>query len=71
MKIVCINNSGLNGTTELTINKTYETIEASKDQASPDQYYIKDNSGEKRWYNDYRFKDIATIRKEKLNQIGI
>lgn len=68
MKIICINNSGiLNGPIELlTINKTYEVIKNSKGQ-----YYIKDNSGEERWYNDNRFKDIATIRKEKLKQLGI
>lgn len=68
MKIVCINNSDiLNGLIELlTINKTYEVVRASKGQ-----YYIKDNSGEERWYNDNRFKDIATIRKEKLKQLGI
>ena len=68
MKIVCINNSDiLNGLIELlTINKTYEVIKNSKGQ-----YYIKDNSGEERWYNDNRFKDITTIRKEKLKQLGI
>ena len=68
MKIICINNSGiLNGPIELlTINKTYEVIKNSKGQ-----YYIKDNTGEERWYNDNRFKDIATIRKEKLKQLGI
>ena len=68
MKIICINNSGiLNGPIELlTINKTYEVIKNSRGQ-----YYIKDNTGEERWYNDNRFKDIATIRKEKLNQLGI
>lgn len=68
MKIICINNSDiLNGLIELlTINKTYEVIKNSKDQ-----YYIKDNSGEERWYNDNRFKDITTIRKEKLKQLGI
>jgi hypothetical protein len=68
MKLICINNSGiLNGPIELlTINKTYEAIKISKGQ-----YYIKDNSGEERWYNDNRFKDISTIRKEKLKQLGI
>lgn len=68
MKIVCINNSDiLNGLIELlTINKTYEVLKTSQGQ-----YYIKDNSGEERWYNDNRFKDIATIRKEKLKQLGI
>jgi len=68
MKIVCINNSDiLNGLIELlTINKTYEVIKNSKGQ-----YYIKDNSGEERWYNDNRFKDITTIREEKLKQLGI
>ena len=68
MKIICINNSGiLNGPIELlTINKTYEVIKNSRGQ-----YYIKDNTGEERWYNDNRFKDIATIRKEKLKQLGI
>ncbi len=68
MKIICINNSGiLNGPIELlTINKAYEIIKNSRGQ-----YYIKDNTGEERWYNDNRFKDIATIRKEKLNQLGI
>jgi hypothetical protein len=68
MKIICINNSDiLNGLNELlTIDKTYETIKISQGQ-----YYIKDNSGEERWYNDNRFKDIATIRKEKLKQLGI
>ena len=68
MKIICINNSGiLNGPIELlTINKTYEVIKNSRGQ-----YYIKDNTGEERWYNDSRFKDIATIRKEKLKQLGI
>lgn len=68
MKVVCINNSDiLNGLIELlTINKTYEVVRESKGQ-----YYIKDNSGEERWYNDNRFKDITTIRKEKLKQLGI
>jgi hypothetical protein len=68
MKIVCINNSDiLQGTIELlTINKTYEVLKTSQGQ-----YYIKDNSGEERWYNDNRFKDISTIRKEKLKQLGI
>lgn len=68
MKVKCINNSGiLNGPIELiTINKTYEAIKISQGQ-----YYIKDNSGEERWYNDNRFKDIAIVRQEKLKQIGI
>jgi len=68
MKLICINNSGiLNGNIELlTINKTYEAIKISQGQ-----YYIKDNSNEERWYNDNRFKDISTIRKEKLKQLGI
>ena len=68
MKVVCINNSDiLNGLIELlTINKTYEVVRESKGQ-----YYIKDNSGEERWYNDNRFKDITIIRKEKLKQLGI
>lgn len=68
MKIICINNSDiLNGPIELlTINKTYDVIKESQGQ-----YYIKDNSGEERWYNDNRFKDITTIRKEKLKQLGI
>jgi len=68
MKLICINNSGIiNGPIELlTIDKTYEAIKVSQDQ-----YYIKDNSGDERWYNDNRFKDIATIRQEKLKQIGI
>ena len=78
MKIICINNSDiLNGPIELlTINKTYEVIKNSKDQywlgRRPSLWvYIKDNSGEERWYNDNRFKDITTIRKEKLKQLGI
>lgn len=68
MKVKCINNSGiLNGPIELlTINKTYEVIKNSQGQ-----YLIKDNSGEERWYNDNRFKDIAIVRQEKLKQIGI
>lgn len=68
MKVKCINNSGiLNGPIELlTINKTYEVIKNSRGQ-----YLIKDNSGEERWYNDNRFKDIAIVRQEKLKQIGI
>lgn len=68
MKIICINNSGiLNGPIELlTINKTYEAIKISQGQ-----YYIKDNSGEERWYNDNRFKDMSIVRQEKLKQIGI
>ena len=68
MKLICINNSEiLNGPIKLlTINKTYEGIKITQDQ-----YYIKDNSGEERWYNANRFKDIATIRKEKLKQLGI
>jgi hypothetical protein len=68
MKLICINNSEIiNGPIELlTINKTYEAIKISQGQ-----YYIKDNSGDERWYNTNRFKDIATIREEKLKQIGI
>ena len=68
MKVKCINNSGiLNGPIELiTINKTYEAIKISQGQ-----YYIKDNSGEERWYNDNRFKDIALVRQDTLQQIGI
>ena len=68
MKVKCINNSGiLNGPIELlTTNKTYEVIKNSQGQ-----YLIKDNSGEERWYNDNRFKDIAIVRQEKLKQIGI
>ena len=68
MKIICINNSGIiNGPIELlTINKIYEAIKVSQDQ-----YYIKDNSGEERWYNYNRFKDMAIVRQEKLKQIGI
>jgi hypothetical protein len=68
MKLICINNSDiLNGLNELlTIDKTYEAIKISQGQ-----YYIKDNSNEERWYNDNRFKDISTIRKEKLKQLGI
>ena len=77
MKIVCINNSNkmsgiINGPYVLelikllTINKTYEAIEISQNQ-----YYIKDNSGDERWYNQNRFKDVAIVRQEKLKQIGI
>ena len=68
MKIICINNSGIiNGPIELlTINKIYDAIKVSQDQ-----YYIKDNSGEERWYNYNRFKDMAIVRQEKLKQIGI
>ena len=68
MKIVCINNSGIidGPIALLTINKTYETIEISQNQ-----YYIKDNSGDERWYNQNRFKDVAIVRQEKLKQIGI
>jgi hypothetical protein len=68
MKIICINNSEIiNGPIELlTINKIYEAIKVSQDQ-----YYIKDNSGEERWYNYNRFKDMAIVRQEKLKQIGI
>ena len=64
MKLICINN--FDATELLTINKTYEVIKNNKGQ-----YLIKDNSGEERWYNANRFKDIATIREEKLKQIGI
>jgi hypothetical protein len=68
MKIICINNSEIiNGPNELlTINKIYEAIKVSQGQ-----YYIKDNSGEERWYNYNRFKDMAIVRQEKLKQIGI
>jgi hypothetical protein len=68
MKIICINNSGIiNGPIKLlTINKIYEATKVSQDQ-----YYIKDNSGEERWYNYNRFKDMAIVRQEKLKQIGI
>lgn len=72
MKIVCINNSNkMSGIINdpialLTINKTYEAIEISQNQ-----YYIKDNSGDERWYNQNRFKDVAIVRQEKLKQIGI
>lgn len=68
MKIVCINNSGIidGPIALLTINKTYEAIEISQNQ-----YYIKDNSGDERWYNQNRFKDVAIVRQEKLKQIGI
>ena len=68
MKIVCINNSGIidGPIALLTINKTYEAIEISQNQ-----YYIKDNSGDERWYNKNRFKDVAIVRQEKLKQIGI
>jgi hypothetical protein len=64
MKVICINNSDiLNG---LTIDKTYEVVENCQGM-----YYIKDNSGEERWYYYSRFKDISTIREEKLKQLGI
>jgi len=68
MKLICINNSGIiNGPIELlTIDKTYDAI-----KISGGQYYIKDNSGDERWYNENRFKDISIIRQEKLNQLGI
>jgi hypothetical protein len=68
MKIICINNSEIiNGPIELlTIDKTYEAI-----KISGGQYYIKDNSGEERWYNDYRFKAMYIVRQEKLKKIGI
>lgn len=68
MRVLCINDSGiLNGPIELlTINKTYEVIENSQNQ-----YYIKDNSGEERWYNQSRFEDISIIRQKKLKQLGI
>jgi hypothetical protein len=68
MKLICINNSGIiNGPIELlTIDKTYEAIKTFRGQ-----YYIKDNSGDERWYNENRFKDISIIRQEKLNQLGI
>ena len=68
MKIVCINNSGIidGPIALLTINKTYEAIEISQNQ-----YYIKDNSGDERWYNQNRFKDVAIVRQEKLKQLGI
>ena len=66
MKLICINNSDiLNGLNELlTIDKTYEAIKISKGH-----YYIKYNSGDERWYNENRFKDISIIRQEKLNQL--
>jgi hypothetical protein len=68
MRVICINNSGIiNGPIELlTIDKTYEAIKNFRGQ-----YYIKDNSGDERWYNENRFKDISIIRQEKLNQLGI
>jgi hypothetical protein len=68
MRVICINNSGIiNGPIELlTIDKTYETILINEGQ-----YYIKDNSGDERWYNENRFKDISIIRQEKLNKLGI
>ena len=63
MKVVCIKECSFK---LLTINKIYEATKVSQDQ-----YYIKDNSGEERWYNYNRFKDMAIVRQEKLKQIGI
>jgi len=73
--VVCVDNKP-NGSSyimtdvPLTIGKSYIVQQVAKSETIR-VYYIKDNTGEERWYNDNRFKDIATIRKEKLNQLGI
>lgn len=68
MRILCINNAEIiSGSIPLlTTGKVYEVI-----KINGSQYYIEDNSGERRWYNDFRFKDIAEIRQEKLEKLGI
>ena len=68
MRVLCINNAEIiSGSIPLlTTGKIYEVI-----KINGGQYYIEDNSGAKRWYNDFRFKDIAEIRQEKLEQLGI
>jgi hypothetical protein len=86
MKVICINNSDIlneyeakNGkgfrkkTIELlTKDKTYEVVKTGNlINVCSEMYYIKDNSDEERWYYYSRFKDISTIREEKLKQLGI
>ena len=54
----------------LTVDKIYEVLNIEGD-GEDKLYEIEDNSGYQRWYRSKRFIDLALIRNDKLNQLGI
>ena len=75
MKVICIDNHpkrpGLSNLfdrdeLDLTLGKTYDVI-----KTSPDMYLIKDDSGDRCWYNKNAVIPIDEWREKKLREIGI
>lgn len=54
----------------LTLDKIYHVLKIEQDEEIK-LYFIEDNVGEKRWFDSTRFIDIADVRQEKLNDLGI
>jgi len=55
----------------LTVDKIYEVLNIEQEDEEIKLYQIEDNSGYQRWYDSKRFIDLALIRNDKLNQLGI
>ena len=72
MKVICKKNDDLiHGPIELlTLDKIYHVLKIEQDEEIK-LYFIEDNIGEKRWFDSTRFIDIADVRQEKLNDLGI
>ena len=75
MKVICIDNhpkrTGLSDNfdrqeLDLTLGKTYDVI-----QTSPELYLIKDDSGDRCWYNKAAVIPIEEWREKRLREIGI
>ena len=67
MKIVCKNNiHPANSSLDLTIGKTYETIDYTNDHG---WFKIINDNGLLSNYSKFLFKTIDEIREEKLNTI--
>ena len=70
MKVICIDNHSTNhldgDELDLTLGKTYDVI-----KTSPDMYLIKDDSGDRCWYNKNAVIPIDEWREKKLREIGI
>lgn len=72
MKVICKKIDDLiHGPIELlTLDKIYNVLDIKQDKVVK-LYFIKDNIGEKRWFDSNRFIDIADVRQKKLNDLGI
>lgn len=70
MKVICKKIVGLiHGPIELlTLDKIYHVLAIKQDEEIK-HYFIKDNIGEKRWFDSKRFIDIVDVRQEKLNDL--